>query len=110
MEGVQDMKPLLNFKEALVVAILLLANQCAWAAEDRERVNQTRQVSASERIYIEVMSGDVTIRVGNDNAFTVSGVLDEQAEQAEGFELTSANGSTRFEMNMPRRTPLSDFC
>jgi len=101
MEGVQDMKPLLNFKEALVVAILLLANQYAWAAEDRERVNQTRQVSASERIYIEVMSGDVTIRVGNDNTFTVSGVLDEQAE---GFELTSANGSTRFEMNMPRRT------
>lgn len=106
MEGEQDMKPLLNFKEALVVVILLVANQYAWAAENSEQVNQTPQVSASEIIYIDVMSGDVIIRVGNDNTFTVSGVLDEQAE---GFELTSANGSARFKMNMPRRTRSSDI-
>lgn len=95
------MKPLLSFKEGLLIAFLLAANQYAWAADNRIAVDETRQVSANERIYIDVMSGDVTIRVGTDNTFSVSGVLDEQAE---GFELTSANGFTRFEMDMPRST------
>lgn len=95
------MKPLLSFKEGLLIAFLLAANQYAWAADNRIAVDETRQVSANERIYIDVMSGDVTIRVGNDNTFRVSGVLDEQAE---GFELTSANGFTRFEVEMPRNT------
>jgi DUF4097 and DUF4098 domain-containing protein YvlB len=100
------MKPLLSLKEVFVVIFLLLAHQFAWAADSRITVNETRQVSANERIYIEVMSGEVNIRVGTGNSFSVTGVLDEQAE---GFELTSANGFTRFEVEMPRNTRFPGF-
>ncbi len=100
------MKVLLNYGMAITIGLLLLANPIARAADSRVAVDEVRQVSANERVTIEVMSGDVTIRAGTDNTFTVTGLLDEQAE---GFSLTSANGFTRFEVEMPRATRFSGF-
>lgn len=80
-------------------AALLLSAQLASAAEERESVDETREVTGNERITLRVMRGDVVIRGSDAQTFRVSGLLDEEAE---GYELTSSNGVTRFEVDMPR--------
>ncbi|MCP5331248.1 MAG: DUF4097 family beta strand repeat protein [Pseudomonadales bacterium] len=66
----------------------------------QEAIDESRAVSANERISIEVARGTATIRVSQDNVFRVRGTLDEEAE---GYTLDSANGFTRFEVETPRR-------
>lgn len=66
----------------------------------QEAIDETRGVSANERIDIEVARGEVRIRPGTDAVFRVRGTLDEEAE---GYVLESGNGYTRFEVEMPRR-------
>lgn len=83
----------------MLSATVLIAGLQQANAQDRQTVDETRLVSPNERITLEVMRGDVVIRAGNDNTFRVSGLLDEQAE---GYELESSNGFTRFEVRMPR--------
>lgn len=79
--------------------LMIAAGQQLLAADAPARIDETRQVSANERIEIEVMRGQVTIVTGTDNTFRVRGVLDELAE---GYELRSENGFTNFEVLMPR--------
>jgi hypothetical protein len=78
------------------MSLLLTMNA---SAQGQQSIDETRQVSANEKITLEVMRGDVRIRTGSDNTFSVRGQLDELAE---GFELESDNGFTRFEVVMPR--------
>jgi DUF4097 and DUF4098 domain-containing protein YvlB len=63
-----------------------------------EQINEQRDVRANEKIYIENMRGNVEIKAVSKNVFSVKGTLDEKAE---GFELTSKDGFTRFEVKMP---------
>ncbi|HEX5792708.1 MAG TPA: DUF4097 family beta strand repeat-containing protein [Rheinheimera sp.] len=79
--------------------VLLGVSQLAFA-DPREVVNENRAVSANEKIYIEVMSGEIKINAVSGNSFSVSGKLDEKAT---GFTLDSKDGFTRFEMTMPRQ-------
>lgn len=81
------------------VLLMAAAAQQLLAADAPVRIDETRQVSANERIEIEVMRGQVTIVTSNENIFRVSGVLDEQAD---GYLLHSENGFTDFRVTMPR--------
>ncbi len=81
----------------LTVLMLALLQAPAWAAG--EAIDQSRNVSASEKIEIENMRGEVRIVAVKANTFSVKGTLDEKAE---GYELTSENGVTRFAVKMPR--------
>lgn len=83
-----------------ISSLLLLGLSQLAMADTRQVVNESRAVAANEKIYLEVMSGEVTIKAGTDNQFTVSGKLDEKAT---GFTLDSKDGFTRFEMTMPRQ-------
>lgn len=87
----------------LASIILLAASQLA-LADSREVVNESRSVSANEKIYIEVMSGEITISAAAGNTFSVSGKLDEKAT---GYEFDSKDGFSRFEMKMPRQVNYS---
>ncbi len=83
------------------VTVLLLLNVSQQVyADQRESVNESRAVAANEKIYLEVMSGEVTIKAVNSNQFKVSGKLDQKAT---GYTLESKDGFTRFEMTMPRQ-------
>lgn len=86
-------------KTALSRNILLLCLLLPFAANAQESIDESRSVSANERISIEVMSGEVRIRASEDNLFRVRGTL---AEKAEGFTLESNNGFTSFEVEYPR--------
>lgn len=77
----------------LLISTLALANS-------QQSINEERQVSSNERITLDVQRGDVQIRPASGNQFKVSGKLDEKAE---GFELESAGGFTRFIVKMPRQ-------
>lgn len=88
------------------LVLLIIVTKVAQAADNPVTINETRQVRANERIEIEVMRGEVSIRTGTDNTFSVSGVLDELAE---GYELRSANGLTYFEVVMPRNVSNRGF-
>lgn len=79
--------------------VLLGFSQLA-VADAREAVKESRAISANEKIYIEVMSGEITINAVSSNQFKASGKLDEKAT---GYTLDSKNGFTRFEMTMPRQ-------
>ncbi|MEO3678718.1 DUF4097 family beta strand repeat-containing protein [Rheinheimera sp. FR7-31] len=79
--------------------VLLAVSQLA-IADPRTAVNERVSVSANEKIYIEVMSGEITIKAVDSNSFSVSGKLDEKAT---GYEFDSKDGFTRFEMTMPRQ-------
>tara|TARA_R110001592_G_scaffold148079_1_gene372740 strand:- start:148 stop:1107 length:960 start_codon:yes stop_codon:yes gene_type:complete len=81
-------------KNALLLCLLL-----PFAANAQETIDESRSVSANERVYIEVMRGTVRIRASDDNLFRVRGTLDERAE---GYTLESNNGFTRFEVEYPR--------
>lgn len=81
----------------LTMLMLALLQTPVWAAG--ESIDQSRNVSASEKIEIENMRGEVRIVAVAANKFSVKGTLDEKAE---GYELTSANGVTRFVVKMPR--------
>lgn len=82
----------------LVTAVMIAGVQQA-RAQDREVIDEARLVSPNERITLDVMRGEVVIRAGDDNTFRVVGELDEEAE---GYELESDNGFTRFIVRMPR--------
>ena len=82
-----------------VNCLLLLAGALVHAADQRQEIDEIRQVSPNERIAINVMRGEVTITPSDSGEFSVSGLLDELAE---GYELRSNNGFTRFEVEMPR--------
>ncbi|MDX1536315.1 DUF4097 family beta strand repeat-containing protein [Arsukibacterium sp.] len=83
--------------------VLLTASQLA-LADSREVVNESISVSANEKIFIEVMSGEITINAISGNTFSVKGKLDEKAT---GFEFDSKDGFSRFEMTMPRQVNYS---
>lgn len=83
----------------MLASALLIASVQQANAQDREVIDEARLVSANERITLDVMRGEVVIRAGDDNTFRVVGELDEDAE---GFELESDNGFTRFIVRMPR--------
>lgn len=68
-------------------------------AQNREVIDEARLVSPNERVTLDVMRGEVTIRPGDDNTLRIRGVLDELAE---GYELESGNGFTQFTVVMPR--------
>lgn len=74
---------------------MLCVSPLAFAAE---QINEQRDVRANEKIYIENMRGNVEIKAVSKNVFSVKGKLDEKAE---GFELISKDGFTRFEVKMP---------
>lgn len=78
---------------------LLLLSTLAFA-NSQQSINEERQVSSNEKITLDVQRGEVEIRPASGNQFRVSGKLDEKAE---GFELESAGGFTRFIVNMPRQ-------
>lgn len=89
----------LSMKHTALALAIALVQLPAFAAG--KTINAEREVSANEKIDIEVQSGAVNI-VGTSAAkFIVTGELDEQAK---GFELESAGGSTRFVVKMPRST------
>ncbi|WP_214000880.1 DUF4097 family beta strand repeat-containing protein [Arsukibacterium sp.] len=88
-----------NWLASLAAIVLLAASQLA-LADPREVVNESRSVSGNEKIYIEVMSGEITITAVSGNTFSVSGKLDEKAT---GYEFDSKDGFSRFEMTMPRQ-------
>lgn len=83
----------------IVMAMFVLVAAPTLAASGKA-VNESKAVAANERIELEVMRGDVEIKVASGNQFTISGTLDEKAE---GYEFNSAGGVTRFEVKMPRR-------
>lgn len=83
-----------------LAAVLFLGISQLALADDRQSVNENRSVSANEKIYIEVMSGEVTIKAVDSNQFKIVGKLDEKAT---GYTLDSKDGFTRFEMTMPRQ-------
>lgn len=92
------MRPLSIRHTALALAIALVQLPAVAAGQ---AINEERAVSANEKIDIEVQSGEVNIVATSAATFTVKGELDEQAK---GFELQSAGGSTRFIVKMPRTT------
>lgn len=69
-------------------------------ANSQQSINEERQVSSNERITLDVQRGDVQIRPSSGDQFKVSGKLDEKAE---GYELASTGGFTRFIVKMPRQ-------
>lgn len=75
-------------------ALLIMVSQVACSADDLVSINETRQVQANERIEIEVMRGEISIRAGTDNIFSATGILDELAD---GYELRSVNGDLNIE-------------
>ncbi len=81
-------------------ALLLAAVSLNVLADVREKVNESHNITANEKIYIEVMSGEITIKAVNAGKFSVSGKLDEKAT---GYLLDTKGGFTRFEMTMPRQ-------
>ncbi|MBV2128580.1 DUF4097 family beta strand repeat-containing protein [Arsukibacterium indicum] len=83
-----------------LLSIVLLAASTLALADSRQVVNESRSVSANEKIYVEVMSGEITIKAISGNTFSVSGKLDEKAT---GYEFDSKDGFSRFEMTMPRQ-------
>ncbi|WP_231916743.1 DUF4097 family beta strand repeat-containing protein [Rheinheimera sp. SA_1] len=84
------------------IALLLISAIClAQPALAAEQINEQRDVRANEKIYIENMRGNVEIKAVSKNVFSVKGKLDEKAE---GFELISKDGFTRFEVKMPQST------
>ena len=87
----------------LISAALLSISLLAWA-DSREVVNESHNVSANEKIYIEVMSGEITIKAVQANKFSVNGKLDGKAT---GYLLDTKNGFSRFEMTMPRQVNYS---
>jgi DUF4097 and DUF4098 domain-containing protein YvlB len=80
-------------------SLFLLGMSHLVLADAREVVNESIAVAANQKIYIEVMSGQVTITGSASNQFKVSGKLDEKAT---GYLLDTKEGFTRFEMTMPR--------
>lgn len=88
-----------NWVSGLAAVMFLGVSQLA-LADDRQAVDESRSVSANEKIYIEVMSGEIRINAVNRGDFSVSGKLDEKAT---GYTLDSKDGFTRFEMTMPRQ-------
>jgi len=83
-----------------LAAVLLLGLSQLALADDRQSVNESRSVSTNEKIYIEVMSGEIKINAVSSGKFSVVGKLDEKAT---GYTLDSKDGFTRFEMTMPRQ-------
>lgn len=84
------------FSISLLAASLLPVQVLAAGAP----VNELRKVQANEKIYIENLRGLVEIVATDKAEFSVKGQLDEQAE---GFELTSKDGFTRFIVKMPQQ-------
>lgn len=92
------MKTFIPNRLMLVLISAICVVPMAFAAEP---INEKREVRANEKIYIENMRGNVEIKAVSKNQFSVSGKLDEKAE---GFELDSKDGITRFVVKMPRTT------
>lgn len=80
-----------------LLAVSLLSSQVMAAGAE---INEQRKVQANEKIYIENLRGLVDIVATDKTEFSVKGQLDEKAE---GFELTSKDGFTRFIVKMPRQ-------
>ncbi|MDX3774130.1 DUF4097 family beta strand repeat-containing protein [Chromatiaceae bacterium AAb-1] len=93
------MKAIITLSSAVLLSVSLLS----WAG-DRQAINESVNVAANEKIYIEAMRGDITIKAVSANTFRVKGKLDEKSE---GFELKSENGFTHFEVKMPRSVSTS---
>ncbi|WP_333609402.1 DUF4097 family beta strand repeat-containing protein [Arsukibacterium sp.] len=85
---------------AALFSLALMAFSQLALADSREVVNEIHNVSANEKIYIEVMSGEISIKAVTGNRFSVKGKLDGKAT---GYLLDSKDGFSRFEMTMPRQ-------
>lgn len=97
------MKVKLNFvQSALLVAGFVCSAQVFAAGA---AINEKRAVSSNEKIQINNMRGVVNIVAVDKAEFSVQGTLDEKAK---GFDLTSKNGITKFEVKMPSRV-YSDY-
>ncbi|MDP5148889.1 DUF4097 family beta strand repeat-containing protein [Rheinheimera baltica] len=86
--------------QVALTALMLLNISLPAFADSRETVDESRNVAGNEKIYLEVMSGEIAIKAVNSNQFKIVGKLDEKAT---GYTLESADGFTRFEMTMPRQ-------
>lgn len=88
----------LLYNAAIGLGALLLsgATQLAYSAES---INERLEVSASERIHLDIMRGEVRVRTHDANEIVIEGTLDERAT---GHELTQRRGVTRFKVEMPR--------
>lgn len=92
------MKLNINFvQSALLVAGFVCSTQVLAAGV---AINEKRAVSANEKIHINNMRGVVNIVAADKAEFSVQGTLDEKAK---GFDLTSKDGITKFEVKMPSR-------
>ncbi|RUO28854.1 hypothetical protein CWE12_11130 [Aliidiomarina sedimenti] len=80
-----------------LASIMLLLSSVSMAAEV---INESREVSANERIYIKNMRGEVEIIAHDQATFEVRGELDSLAE---GYSLESDDGFTSFEVRMPQQ-------
>lgn len=81
----------------LTLLAVLMLPQLALAAG--KAVDESKNVSANEKVYIENMRGQVEIKAVKNAVFSVKGTLDEKAD---GFDLSSKDGITRFVVKMPR--------
>jgi DUF4097 and DUF4098 domain-containing protein YvlB len=90
------MNTLIPNRLMLVLLGAICVSPMAFAAE---QINEMRDVQANEKISIENMRGDVEIVAVKKNVFSVKGKLDEKAD---GFELISKDGFTRFKVKTPR--------
>jgi DUF4097 and DUF4098 domain-containing protein YvlB len=92
------MKLKLNLMQsALLVAGFICSSQVLALGS---AIDEKRVVSSNEKIHINNMRGMVNIVAVDKAEFSVKGTLDEKAK---GFELTSKNGVTKFEVKMPSR-------
>lgn len=87
-----------QFNRIMLAMVVLVA--APTFAGTGKAVSESKAVSANERIELEVMRGEVEIKVGSGNQFKINGTLDEEAE---GYEFKSSGGVTRFVVKMPRR-------
>lgn len=93
-----------SFWAAPFTAVLLAGLSLSVWADSRQAIDESRNVSANEKIYIEVMSGEISIKAVSTSKFSVKGHLDEKAT---GYLLDFKDGFTRFEMTMPRQVNYS---
>lgn len=78
-----------------------------WLAQAGEMIDETRDVSADEVIDIELLNGDIIIRAWDRQQVSFQGELNDKAE---GYELSSRNGVTRFEEEFEDRRGFFNSC
>lgn len=94
-------KPMSTILHHVVLGLgALLFSGAMQVAYSTEQISERLEVSPSERIHLDIMRGEVTIRTHDTSEIVIEGTLDERAT---GHELTQRRGVTRFKVEMPRR-------